>query len=62
MHKNMPKYLKVPASATNSKIIFEIFKKMKLVDYKDSDLDSKVNRDKMLRDFVIGNDMIAPEF
>jgi hypothetical protein len=45
MHESMPKYLRVPASASNSRIVFEIFKAMKLTDYKDKDLDDKINRD-----------------
>lgn len=62
MHENMPKYLKVPASATNSKMIFDIFKKLNLSSVKDSDLDNNINRDKLLREFVINKDMITPKF
>ena len=35
---------------------------MELSKFADADVDSKVNRDQMLRDIVIANSMIAPEF
>ena len=62
MHEAMPKYLKVPASSSNSKMVMEIFKNLKLANFKDQDLDNSVNRDKLISDFISQSSMISNEF
>ncbi len=43
-------------------MVYDIFKTMELAKFVDTEVDKKINRDKLIRDFVIKSDMIEPEF
>ena len=45
-----------------NKSLQEVYKNMELHLFKNEDLDNKIDRDKMIRDFILGKDMKDPQF
>jgi hypothetical protein len=62
LKKFFQKYLKSPGSLSINRSIHEVYKNMELDMFNEEDMDKSMDRDKMIKDFVLDRDMIEPEF
>lgn len=61
-HTEVAKYLASPASGTCYKAVSDIVKLMEVNKFTDSEIDGKINRAAMIKDFVTSKDFFTPGF